>query len=174
MSASSVTSAPSRRIPLVEPPKMWRGEGADTKTRRTVDGFQQCDTRTLAVGSADGHDAVGGRLQREGCEDPLDPLEAQIDLLRVQRLQPPEPVRPPWMTVAGSSRLRRAVVGPATSRAARRSRHGRGGGRRSCQAPPFSNRNSALWKPSGSVSPTVCSMTRGPAKTDERLRFRRC
>ncbi len=29
---------------------------------------------------------------------------------------------------------------------------------------PFSRRNSDLWKPSGSVSRTVCSMTRGPAK----------
>src|SRR3981189_1348293 len=29
---------------------------------------------------------------------------------------------------------------------------------------PFSSRNSARWKPSGSFSRTVCSMTRGPAK----------
>ena len=29
---------------------------------------------------------------------------------------------------------------------------------------PFSSRNSARWKPSGRVSRTVCSMTRGPAK----------
>ena len=29
---------------------------------------------------------------------------------------------------------------------------------------PFSSRNSERWKPSGSVSRTVCSMTRGPAK----------
>src|SRR5687767_11150037 len=29
---------------------------------------------------------------------------------------------------------------------------------------PFSSRNSARWKPSGSFCRTVCSMTRGPAK----------
>ena len=29
---------------------------------------------------------------------------------------------------------------------------------------PFSNKNSARWKPSGKVSRTVCSITRGPAK----------
>ena len=29
---------------------------------------------------------------------------------------------------------------------------------------PFSSKNSARWKPSGSFSRTVCSMTRGPAK----------
>jgi hypothetical protein len=29
---------------------------------------------------------------------------------------------------------------------------------------PFSSRNSARWKPSGSFSRTVCSITRGPAK----------
>ena len=29
---------------------------------------------------------------------------------------------------------------------------------------PFSSRNSERWKPSGSVSRTVCSITRGPAK----------
>ena len=29
---------------------------------------------------------------------------------------------------------------------------------------PFSSRNSARWKPSGNVSPVVCSITRGPAK----------
>ena len=29
---------------------------------------------------------------------------------------------------------------------------------------PWSSRYSARWKPSGSFSPMVCSMTRGPAK----------
>ena len=32
---------------------------------------------------------------------------------------------------------------------------------------PCSSRNSARWKPSGSFSPMVCSMTRGPGKADE-------
>ena len=37
-------------------------------------------------------------------------------------------------------------------------------------APCFS-RNSLRWNPSGSVSPIVCSMTRGPVKADERVGF---
>ena len=34
---------------------------------------------------------------------------------------------------------------------------------------PFSSRNSARWKPGGSFSRTVCSMTRGPAKPTSAL-----
>ena len=37
---------------------------------------------------------------------------------------------------------------------------------------PCSRRNSLRWKPSGSVSRTVCSITRGPRESDEGVRLR--
>ena len=69
----------------------------------------------------------------------------------------------PARRAAAASGHRVGVALAAARPAQRRSRRATGAGRRSCRW-PFWSRNSARWKPSGSFSRTVFSITRGPAK----------
>src|SRR5690606_15626700 len=106
----------------------------------------------------------------EPVEHDADPVEAHVDLLRVERLEPREPLREGRETLrhsdqavdsagaaAGSGRrISFAISDAMSSRALRLSTI--------MSRAPFSSKNSARWKPTGKVSFTVCSITRGPAK----------
>src|SRR3970282_1955594 len=121
----------------------------------------------LAVRAADRYDAVRRHGDLERREHVANALEAKIDLLRVQRFEPSEPFGQRFKTRRNGRRrasqaqtasgldMSLASSAAISSRALRRSTI--------MSSAPFSSKNSARWNPSGSVSPTVCSMTRGPA-----------
>ena len=126
-----------------------------------------------------------------GCASPCararaDPLEAELDRRGMQPLLPLEPIGQvrearTGAASAGSDQggVRQASAGvrrsggrpiSIASIVAMRSRRSRRSTIMSIA--PCSSRNSLRWKPSGSVSRTVCSITRGPAKPISALRLR--
>ena len=74
---------------FVDPHQIGRGIGVDAQARRFQDRAQIGDRRTLAVGAGDVDDRrqfAFGMI--EPLQQPMHPLEAEIDPLRMQRRQP--------------------------------------------------------------------------------------
>src|SRR5581483_2152827 len=121
--------------------------------------LEQRAGRAFAVGAADDEKRRAG-VAAEALAHLAHALEAHLDGLRVDAL---DVLEPPGKVFRGRAQL----AGPgwrcsSVIRLASLSRIWRRSTIRSMA--PFSNRNSARWKPSGSFSRTVCSITRGPAK----------
>src|SRR5690606_16595974 len=143
---------------LVEAHEVRRRVHADAVSGRQQDRLEHRAARALAVRAAHGEDSAGKR-QRQSLRDRLHALEAEVDRLRVQRLDAPEPV--------GERRRHQASASLGCLHSIARSRaiSSRICRRSTMQSiAPFSSRNSLRWKPSGSFVRTVCSITRGPAK----------
>src|SRR5882672_2172237 len=143
---------------------MRRGIQADLVPGGEQNGFEHRAGRALAVGPGDGQqDGRGGFSQ--GVAHLRHSLQSELDGLRMDALDVFEPIgeapagheaKDPDQTGEGACRCRRVSRLASLSRIWRRSTI--------MSTAPFSSRNSARWKPSGSFSRTVCSMTRGPAK----------
>ena len=87
------------------------------------------------------------------------PVETEIDQARMQAVQPGDDAFNPRAHAAacGSSLMRNSAISRASvARSSVRLT--------TMSTIPCSRKYSARWKPSGSYSRTVCSITRGPAK----------
>jgi hypothetical protein len=174
---------------LMKPREMGRGVGVDTLARPLQPRADHRDGRALAVGAGDmdhrrqarsGWPSASSMRQTRssvrsiifGCSESS---RARIaSLVHRRRMAAASGIamasprhapsacgagRSPWMRGGSRSRSR--------SRWARWSRSlARGAPPRSSM--PWSSRYSARWKPSGSVSRMVCSITRGPGEADQR------
>src|SRR6266852_5448378 len=156
---------------LVEVHQMRLGEDVDAVTRRLERGAQESDGRALAVGAGDMHDRRQMLVRiAERREQPPHAVERQVDKLG---MEPQQPLQDPvdgqgqarseraaagrvTMCVGGSRRRSRSMMRAIVSRSSRRGT--------TMSIMPCSSRNSARWKPSGSFSRMVSSMTRAPAK----------
>ena len=78
---------------LVIADEVRRGIGRGAITGRAIDGLQQGDRGTLAVGTGHGDDRKGRLSRPEPPPDPTDPVQAQIDHAGVQGFLPGQPVR---------------------------------------------------------------------------------
>jgi hypothetical protein len=76
--------------PLVKCQQMRRGVGTDTVAGGSEDRLQKGNHRALAIGAGD-RDRAGRRRQREFFVDPGNPLETELDLVGVARLDVGEP-----------------------------------------------------------------------------------
>src|SRR6266849_479204 len=156
---------------LVEVHQMRLGEDVDAVTRRLERGAQESDGRALAVGAGDMHDRRQMLVRiAERREQPPHAVERQVDKLG---MEPQQPLQDPvdgqgqarseraaagrvTMCVGGSRRRSRSMMRAIVSRSSRRGT--------TMSIMPCSSRYSARWKPSGSFSRMVSSMTRAPAK----------
>ena len=126
--------------PLVEPPQVRRRERADVVACVPIDALEHRDARALAVRARHGNDLVRRRAQAELVEHGDEPVERQVDPLRVQRLEPREPMierqtAPRRKSSRGrASGLRTARAGRRASRAAPRSGRAPGADRGSCRS----------------------------------------
>src|SRR5690606_9411113 len=78
---------------LVEANEVRRSERTDAVAGVAVDALEDRDARALAVRPADRDHLVRRRHEVEPLEDRADPAEAHVDLFRVERLEPREPLR---------------------------------------------------------------------------------
>src|SRR5574343_1361568 len=117
----------------------------------------------LAVGTGDRDHQGRGPAQTEPARHLARALQPHVDGRGVQLFEVGEPLAQATFghAVAG----RETGDGRFISCANRRARRGRSSLRGMIiSMAPCSSRNSLRWKPSGSFSRTVCSITRGPAK----------
>src|SRR5690606_3512464 len=152
---------------LVVTQQMRGGVQTDTMAAGAQHRLEHRAGRALAVGATDGDDhrvagACHARTHR------LDTLQPELDRVCVARLEQPQPGveglrrrhaddRDQEADAAGAFwRVSKAMMWASSSRISRRSTI--------MSIAPFSRRNSERRKPSGRVSRTVCSITRGPAK----------
>src|SRR5690606_24251535 len=151
---------------LVVAQQMWRAVYTHLQPLRVQQGSDESTGGTLAVGTSDGNDAPRRTPETEPDGHLPRTLQPHVDGSRVQLFEVGEPVAQApaghalAVTSAGST-----GEGSCCSCASRRARRGRSSARGMIRSiAPWSSRNSLRWKPSGSFSRTVCSITRGPAK----------
>src|SRR6266403_4509837 len=183
-------AGPAEPEAFVDPHQIRRGIGVDSQARRFQNRPQVSNRRALAVGAGDVNDrrqlALG---MPEPRQQPMHPLEIEIDAFGMQGRQPRDQfAERRWFC---RRRVHAWGAGGATSAADTiwaglagcgagfeagsiagdvvNSRHSRASvGRRSWRCTtmstmPWSFKYSARWKPSGSFSRMVCSITRAPA-----------
>src|SRR5262249_3430354 len=179
---------------LVEAHKMRRGIDVHAQPRRLQDRAHESDGRALAVGPGDMECRRQPPLgMPERGEHAPHAIARPIDPVRMQRGEPRDggldgghvfviSTRPPWrgalrwrtprepkdgrQPAAGSGNFSTGGFGRAlVSSLQRFASVGRRSRRWTTMSTmPWALRYSARWKPSGSFSRMVCSMTRGPAK----------
>src|SRR5450631_657601 len=141
---------------LVVAKQMGRRVKPDTITRFEKDALHDGAGRSLAVGASHGdHDRRPREAHARGhFAQAVEPERDRRGMLRRDVFQPV--VERAAAQASGTGSRFRSVTRRATlSRNCRRSTI--------MSIAPFSSRNSERWNPSGRVSRTVCSMTRGPA-----------
>ena len=162
-----VDQAPGDPDPLVEPDQMRAGEGVDLVPARFQRGAQEGDRRALAVGA-----------RRRGGPAAACPGDAQADRAPRRSVRGRAGRRPAKASTAGRAAPGRPDAPSARSPPSMRPLWPPARDRRSSSASfsfssprettmsimPCSSRYSARWKPSGSFSRIVCSITRWPAK----------
>src|SRR5690606_22992477 len=151
---------------LVVAQQMWRAVYTHLQPLPAQQGSDESTGGALAVGTRDGNDAPRRTPETEPDGHLPRTLQPHVDGSRMQLFEVGEPVAQApaghalAVTSAGST-----GEGSCCSCASRRARRGRSSARGMIRSiAPWSSRNSLRWKPSGSFSRTVCSITRGPAK----------
>jgi hypothetical protein len=138
--------------------QMWRAIQARMRARLRAacpaTGSRSCPCRWCRQRLRHGQPGGAGRGDRQNRPDPL---QTEFDRMGTQRLLPPEPLRKgahDHGPQAGTSSAGGACLSSLASNRAISSRNCR----RSTimSSAPCSSRNSLRWKPSGSVSRTVC------------------
>ncbi len=141
----------AHRDPLVEAHEVGRGVEPHPVPGGRERGRRHGAGRALAVGPGDVEHGVAPLRVAQGLERPLHALEAEA-----------HGERPEALEVGMRSHRRGGRQLRSERTCASRSRSSCRGTMASIM--PWSRRNSLRWKPGGSFSRMVCSMTRGPAK----------
>ena len=171
-SAASSTGAAGDAHALVVAQQVRRGVEADAIAGAQQDALEHGAGRTLAIGAADGDDRDSSASCPSACLDALHAIQSELDgrgmLTRSMYASQSASesgmtYREPRQAAWAGMRCSRVSSEASWSRIWRRSTI--------MSIAPFSSRNSARWKPSGSVSRTVCSITRGAGEADQRAGF---